>query len=167
MKLKTVVAALAIALSAAGAQAVVPSNVVELGNLGPTDVFGFRRVSGSFSEIINFNVVDPYNWVGGSIGNYPNNNFYNITNLSVTFYDAANAGGSNLGTLSGDSYYAPTGFLTAGDYSLVVSGTAMGSLGGRYTYAANALMIPEAETYAMLLAGLGLVGFIARRRRMH
>jgi hypothetical protein len=26
--------------------------------------------------------------------------------------------------------------------------------------------VPEPETYAMLLAGLGLVGFAARRRRM-
>jgi hypothetical protein len=25
--------------------------------------------------------------------------------------------------------------------------------------------VPEAETYAMLLAGLGLVGFIVRRRK--
>jgi hypothetical protein len=25
--------------------------------------------------------------------------------------------------------------------------------------------VPEAETYAMMLAGLGLVGFMARRRR--
>jgi hypothetical protein len=26
--------------------------------------------------------------------------------------------------------------------------------------------VPEAETYAMVLAGLGLVGFMARRRRL-
>ena len=28
-----------------------------------------------------------------------------------------------------------------------------------------AALIPEPETYAMLLAGLGLLGFIARRRK--
>lgn len=27
--------------------------------------------------------------------------------------------------------------------------------------------IPEPETYAMLLAGLGLIGFVARRRKQH
>ena len=31
--------------------------------------------------------------------------------------------------------------------------------------AANGSLIPEPETYAMLLAGLGLLGFIARRRK--
>jgi hypothetical protein len=164
MKLKTIVAALSIALSAAGAQAVTLSNVIELGDLGATPVTGVRQVSGAFSEIINFNVVAPYNWVGGNIGNLPVGNFFNITGLSVTFYDAANAGGSNLGLFTGESYYAPTGILSAGDYSLVVAGTATGSVGGMYTYAAIAQMIPEAETYAMFLAGLGLIGLIARRR---
>ncbi len=32
---------------------------------------------------------------------------------------------------------------------------------------ATALPVPEADTYAMLLAGLGLVGFMARRRAGH
>jgi hypothetical protein len=165
MKLKTIAATLAIALSATGAQAMVLSNVVELGDLGTTPIYGVRNVLGSFSEIINFNVVDPYNWVGGNIGNLPVGNIFNITNLAVTFYDAANAGGSSWAVFSGDSYYAPTGILTAGDYSMVISGTATGSMGGMYTYAATAQMVPEAETYAMFLAGLGLMGFVARRRR--
>ena len=29
----------------------------------------------------------------------------------------------------------------------------------------SATMVPEPETYAMLLAGLGLLGFMARRRK--
>lgn len=41
--------------------------------------------------------------------------------------------------------------------------------GGNYTVAAQDQLyitpIPEPETYAMLLAGLGLMGFVARRRR--
>lgn len=35
------------------------------------------------------------------------------------------------------------------------------------TIEAIATPVPEAETYAMMLAGLGLVGFMARRRRAH
>ncbi|MRW86247.1 PEP-CTERM sorting domain-containing protein [Pseudoduganella sp. FT26W] len=57
--------------------------------------------------------------------------------------------------------------LTAGDYYLQVIGkinsAGAGSLSGNI--ALKALAVPEAETYAMLLAGLGLVGFVARRNK--
>lgn len=48
-------------------------------------------------------------------------------------------------------------------YTLSVSGITTGSA----TYAGNlnVTAVPEPETYAMLLAGLGLVGAIARRRK--
>ena len=36
---------------------------------------------------------------------------------------------------------------------------------GTYWFGDNATMVPEPETYAMMLAGLGLMGFIARRRK--
>lgn len=57
--------------------------------------------------------------------------------------------------------------LAAGDYYLQVIGkinsSGAGSLSGNV--ALRAVAVPEAETYAMLLAGLGLVGFVARRRK--
>jgi hypothetical protein len=57
--------------------------------------------------------------------------------------------------------------LAAGDYYLQVIGkvnsVSAGSLSGNI--ALKAVAVPEAETYAMLLAGLGLVGFVARRRK--
>jgi hypothetical protein len=40
---------------------------------------------------------------------------------------------------------------------------------GNYLFAADgytALAVPEANTYAMMLAGLGLVGFMARRNTL-
>lgn len=177
MKMKTMTAALIFALGAGGAQAVIaPPAVINLGDLGTTPVYGVRTVAaGYFSEIFNFNVVDPYNWVGGNfanlpvgnlvIGNMPMNNYFDIWDLSVTFYSDPNAGGSSLGPLTGASYYAPTGLMPAGDYSIKVTGIATGLAGGMYTYAAVAQPIPEPGTYAMFLAGLGLLGVIARRRR--
>lgn len=49
----------------------------------------------------------------------------------------------------------------AATYTLVVSG------GGTGSYSGSVMLspVPEPETYAMMLAGLGVMGFIARRRR--
>lgn len=54
--------------------------------------------------------------------------------------------------------------LTAGDYSIKLRGVGDGTAGGAYAYELHLAAIPEAETWAMLLAGLGLVGMKLRRR---
>jgi hypothetical protein len=56
--------------------------------------------------------------------------------------------------------------LLAGTYTLQIKGTVAGSSGGSYAGVLNiAQPIPEPESYAMLIAGLGLMGFMARRRK--
>jgi hypothetical protein len=56
--------------------------------------------------------------------------------------------------------------LTAGSYYLQVNGTVLSdsaaSFGGAVALAAP---VPEPATYGMTLAGLGVLGFLARRRR--
>ena len=56
--------------------------------------------------------------------------------------------------------------LTAGaSYYYTVTGTANGGVGGAYSFIASASPIPEPGTYALMLAGIGVVGFMAFRRR--
>ena len=54
--------------------------------------------------------------------------------------------------------------LAAGNYFFQVGGTTMGATGGKYAWSATVSPVPEPEQYGMLLAGLGLIGLIARRR---
>lgn len=54
--------------------------------------------------------------------------------------------------------------LSAGNYYIEVKGIANGSKGGSYAADVQVLAVPEPETYAMLAAGLGLIGFASRRK---
>ncbi len=58
--------------------------------------------------------------------------------------------------------------LQAGDYATVVSGDFNGSYGIYWlsTSVTAVSPVPEASTLAMILGGLGLVGFMARRRKV-
>jgi hypothetical protein len=68
--------------------------------------------------------------------------------------------------LGAAAFNTPLSFtnLAAGSYSIGWAGVKTGSLGGAVGVAGFAVPVPEPETYAMLLAGLGMMGLIARRR---
>lgn len=63
-----------------------------------------------------------------------------------------------------DSWSLDGASLSMGTYFLQVNGKVLGVQGGSYGGDVTISAVPEAETYAMLLAGLGLVGFVARRK---
>lgn len=60
--------------------------------------------------------------------------------------------------------------LASGNYFFVVEGTTAGDKGGKYSFAVSAddivTAVPEPGGAALLLAGLGLVGTLAWRRRL-
>ena len=51
-----------------------------------------------------------------------------------------------------------------GSFALRIQGTGQGSDGNGW-YGGTIAAVPEPETYAMMLAGLGLIGFVGMRRR--
>ena len=56
--------------------------------------------------------------------------------------------------------------LLSGNYTLQVRGLVTGSGGGSYAGTLNLTPVPEVESLAMFLAGLGMMGFISRRRKL-
>ena len=82
--------------------------------------------------------------------------------------------GSSLGFATADtqfsigfSFFSVTSGFVAGINTLdfVVNNSGSGHTALRVEMAGSALSVPEPETYAMLLMGLGLVGFMAQRRK--
>ena len=94
-----------------------------------------------------------YNIEGGTFGLYSDADGDGIggTLISSTTF------GSNNTSLTADS-------VAAGSYYWMVAGNANGDLGGIYNFTTNTAAVPVPETYALMLAGLGLLGFVGKRR---
>ncbi|MEF7617179.1 FxDxF family PEP-CTERM protein [Aquincola sp. MAHUQ-54] len=91
----------------------------------------------------------------------------NITGGSLELFRASDNAAVFNSPLTFDSTSTSvlTSSLAAGDYYYVVKGAVTGSVAGTYTITSVVTAVPEPETYALLLGGLGVIGFVARRRK--
>ncbi len=129
---------------------------------------GVKNVVGSFSDTYTFDLTTT-SAVGSGITNIPLylnfgsiNISYDINSLNLAVFDSSN-------TMVADVNSDPllfNGLLSAGNgYSLKVTGTATGNMGGLYTLGMVAAPVPEADAWAMMGAGLGLLGWRFARRQ--
>lgn len=139
------------------------------------------RPTGSFSDVFSFSVT-----ADSSLASVlANISFFasgGISNFSTSLYEIG-SGGSMLKAM-GTTSIVPNGPVTvttsvisfspllAGvgspalpSYEIRTSGNVVGAFG---SYGGNLVVspIPEPEIYAMMLAGLGLLSFVARRRKV-
>ena len=115
------------------------------------------KSSTPFKDIYNFTILTPSE-VTGAAFNLPLNKIFNISSLCLTFQSSSCAVGNSFDMN-----------LAVGSYSFDVTGTAIGHLGGIYLtkYHTKVLAVPEPQTWAMMLGGLGLIGFMSFRRRKY
>ncbi len=128
----------------------------------------------SFSDTYTFTLVGAGANSEGSVSSVDFSDLSWVTSLDGSF---TLAGGAYSQTYSfgGVSGYTPTalnfGSLSAGAYTLTVAGTATGADGGLYSFGMNftplaTAPVPEPETLAMMLSGLGLLAVAGRRRQV-
>ncbi|MDC8774168.1 FxDxF family PEP-CTERM protein [Paucibacter sp. hw8] len=120
------------------------------------------------SDFFTFTLAAPVNTVAVAVTNdtAPPTTFANLINASLTLWDVTN--NVVVGTVNFDSTAVTKDFgsLAAGSYKYAVSAqVAANAIGGSYLVTSSVTPVPEPSTYALLLAGLGAIGFVARRRK--
>lgn len=175
-KTKTILAALALVGATAGgslAHAADISQTTAASLTGNTAHFGrdltAYSVGDLFTDRFTFTSGNLSNFVGGVIsvspGAGPAKNI-DITDLSLYNSLGVVVGGVSHGNGAADVWTIKSmGPLTADSYYLQVSGTVLASNDASYAGHLTLAPVPEPATYGMMLGGLGVLGFLARRRK--
>ena len=166
MKIVKMAAASALVLASSG------SFAASLGSIdlsSGSGFFGNTPVAGVFVDTLTFTVTTSSTFNASITTAVNGTQDVDFTSIVVT------PGALSFVSLLGDPvevWATPAaGFgLTPGVYTLTLSGTnsaSMGSYGGNLalTPSGPTTPVPEPESYALLLAGLGMVALLRRRRR--
>ena len=118
-------------------------------------LFHLNGTVDALATAVSNDALTKFNIDGGKVELFMSNGDINYTN------------DVSMGSFAFDSTAVNSTFssLLAGDYYYQVTGAVIGNKGGGYQLFSEVSPVPEPETYAMLLAGLGLVGFMVRRRK--
>lgn len=170
--------AVALLLLSGGAGAGVPNTPFSHDyhiTLGPTDYVNNRAVSyNQVEDSYTFDLAAPSNVSGVLLNLVPAMGSLEtglvVTNYSMNIYNNLNqqvyTGETTLSGLGTVGSVSVHGILPAGnDYYVMLGGVVSGGDYLNYYVDLAATPVPEPETYAMLLAGLGLLGWRLRNAR--
>jgi hypothetical protein len=188
MKLQTTLIAVALAFAGTAASAATVGQFTDLTTLtasanptvGPAGVgvHGNFEAAADVDDIYNFNIAavsDLFTYAKEFEATNTSLNPATFTLFSGTSDGTAATAGSMIGSTfsfaGGNALTTTYSNLGAGNYYFEVTGTAVGALGASYELDAYANTpggplpsVPEPANMALLLAGLGLMGFMAKRR---
>jgi len=165
------IAAILVATSAfASAADYVRTNAITLvdgsSDFFPVESFASGSLGKTFSDSFTFVIPS----LSSADSNVSSISFDDTTGINFSLFNLYKAGSTvaaATGSLDADSglWIISGTNLSAGNYFFKVEGAI--TTNEAVSYSGNVLVsaVPEADTYAMLLAGMGLVGFVARRRK--
>jgi hypothetical protein len=170
MKTKSLIFAAVLACSAFSASA--ENKTYDITLTGPAQgsytagFVGLHTVAGAFEDTFTF-TPDVAGFFNGSLITTASNNATNINFTSATINGVSYAFSPNGNNEWGFTDIAfGTGPFILKLFGVAAPDLAPGtSIAASYSGTLNVSAVPEPETYAMLLGGLGLFGFMARRRK--
>lgn len=134
------------------------------------DTFAANNGGASFTDRFNFTVSGAQPLDLAAV--VATNSLTGATGLGITGLSLYDAGGgavvtSGMSRNSGalDVWTLTSNNLTAGSYYLQVSGNVVSDESASFGGAVSLVPVPEPETYGMMLGGLGILAWLARRRR--
>jgi hypothetical protein len=128
--------------------------------------------TGSFQDDFDFSLASTQTLAANAVSNNLGAAF-NIDGGSVQLFEVASGGDQLIGSFAYDGTTGSTphtfGGLAAGDYYYRVSGDATGHAGGWYSLTSAVsgpvAPVPEPHVASLMLAGIGALGLVVRRRR--
>ena len=162
MKKTLIAAAVGGLLMVGGAQAATT-------NWGTHDTIetGIQSLNGSFTEIFNFSLTAPTTSLTTLAVSLEISPLLGLSSDSMVWlYKENGAVDQFLSAYSFGTAFTANSLL-AGDYYYKVTGSTTGLGGGVLALTSTTAPlapVPEADTYAMMLAGLGMLGLMAKRR---
>jgi hypothetical protein len=173
---KSLIAALVFAGASLGSSAVLADDISSApqaltlldGSAYFGDAFGLNNSGDTFADHFTFSVAGEPHYLDAIISSIAGSA---ATGLDITGLGLYTSVGAlvTAGTMSStgvmDVWSISSDGLAVGDYYLQVSGSLVSNTSGSFGGAIMLVPVPEPETYGMLLAGLGVLGFLARRRK--
>jgi hypothetical protein len=133
------------------------------------DTFAANTQGSMFGDNFTFNVANSGWNLDSIISSISRDAATGLDITGLALYGAATNNLISTGTMMRngaiDVWTLSSNNLAAGNYYIKVSGNLVGNTGASFGGAVMLAPVPEPETYGMMLGGLGVLGFLARRRR--